>query len=238
MPFLAQAAFGFLFLFALLGPAHAQRASDAAMIAGFNSVVFSSEITGPLSDGTYLKKFTSPVRFRIEHTSRIDRRAAVRRFVAQVDAAVDGLETTFVDEGQRADFIVHIVDRARYQEVGRRVYGNPFMAVPGNCIVRANYSRQGLRRSDAIIVSDEGEPMFRRCMVEEILQGLGPLNDNADAPESVFNDTSQLTEFTRYDRLILNMLYDERLVPGMREADAAPLLPAILRDARRRLARR
>ena len=110
------------------------------------------------------------------------------------------------------------------------------MDVPGNCIVRANFSPRGLRRSDAIIVADEGDARFRRCMVEEILQGLGPLNDNAAATESVFNDTSRLIDFTPYDQLIMNMLYHPRLSPGMREADVAPLLPAVLDDARRRLA--
>ncbi|MFD2236792.1 DUF2927 domain-containing protein [Aureimonas populi] len=219
----------------LTAQAHAREKlpDDVAMIEGFNRVVFTAEISGPFSDSGYLKKFTRPVRFRVEQGAAIDRRAAVEAFVAEIGGSVAGLRTRMAGPAERADFTVHVVDRAQYQSIGRRIYSNPFMRVPGHCIVRANFSEKGIIRSDAIIVSDEGEPRFRRCLVEEVLQGLGPLADNPDAMQSVFNDRSRATTFTRYDRLMLNMLYDPRLKPGMRKGDAAPFLPAVLRDARR-----
>ncbi|RZK93344.1 MAG: DUF2927 domain-containing protein [Methylobacterium sp.] len=105
----------------------------------------------------------------------------------------------------------------------------------GSCLVHADYGRAGIVRADALIVSDDGEPAFRRCLVEEVLQGLGPLDDFDGAPDSVFNDTSTVTRFGRYDRIMLNMLYDERLTPGMSAAAARPLLPAIAETVRRRV---
>lgn len=228
-------AFILLILFAPPVGARERLPDDAAMISGFNRVVFTAEITGPASDAGYLKRYAGPVLFRIQNHAASDRRAAVEAFVAEIDRGIAGLSARMAREGERARFVVHVVDRAQYQRVGRRVYGNPFMRVPGHCIVRASFSRAGIRHSDAILVSDEGEPRFRRCMIEEILQGLGPLDDNPDAPQSVFNDRSTVTRFTPYDRVILNMLYDPRLAPGMRRGQAAPLLPAILRDARRRV---
>jgi hypothetical protein len=101
--------------------------------------------------------------------------------------------------------------------------------------VRVISSQNGIRRSDAVIVSDEGEFLFRRCLVEEILQGLGPVNDNASLKSSVFNDTSKHSRFTKHDRYILNMLYDERIKAGMNKDEVAKVLPAVIRDARRRV---
>ncbi|UHD47753.1 DUF2927 domain-containing protein [Aureimonas altamirensis] len=63
--------------------------------------------------------------------------------------------------------------------------------------------------------------------------GLGPLDDNPDAPSSVFNDTSTHTVLTRYDRIMMTMLYDPRLRPGTSLNAARPLLPTLARDARR-----
>ncbi len=229
-------ALAFMSLGLLAAPAAAQRLpGDAAIIDGFEAVVFGAEITGPLSDSTYLKKFAGPVHYRIENLAATDRRASVRAFMRQIGRQIGGLETVEARGGEAANFVIHVVDRREYARVGREVYRNPFLRVPGNCVVRATYARAGITRSDAIVVSDEGDALFRRCLIEEVLQGLGPLNDNADAPDSVFNDTSKLTSFGPYDRVLMNMLYDARLAPGMSQAEAAPLLPAILRDARRRV---
>lgn len=211
--------------------------SPTAVIRGFEKVVFGAEYTGAFSDSSYVKKFTGPARVVVENRAATDRSAAVRAFVRQVGRSIQGLDIAMAGRGDAGNFTVHVVDRKSYAETVRRIYGNPFMETPGNCIVRTLYGRDGITRSDAVLVSDEGDALFRRCLVEELLQGLGPLNDNSEAPDSVFNDTSRLTSFTPYDRLILNMLYDARLRPGLSQREAAPLLPAIQRDARRRLPR-
>jgi len=227
-----------LALVATSGPASGSPLPPAAaMIEGFRRVVFGAEYTGAFSDSSYLKKFAVPVRVVIDQRSALDRRQAVRAFLRQMGRSIRGLDIALAGPGEAGNFTVHVVDRASYAETVRRIYGNPLGPAPGNCIVRASYGRAGITRSDAVIVSDEGDALFRRCLVEELLQGLGPLNDNADAPDSVFNDTSRLTSFGAYDQLILNMLYDARLPPGISQAEAMPLLPAIQRDARRRLPR-
>ena len=92
--------------------------------------------------------------------------------------------------------------------MAREVYGRPTSTfAPGKCLVRVVSTSAGISRSDAVIVADEGEFLFHRCMVEEILQGLGPVNDDRSLGESVFNDMSRHATFTDFDRHILNMLY-------------------------------
>ena len=86
--------------------------------------------------------------------------------------------------------------------------------------------------TDVVIVSDEGEFLFRRCLIEEVLQGLGPLNDSPDLGDSVFNDSSHHADFTAHDRLILNMLYDPRIQAGMTFEETEALLPFLLPEIR------
>jgi hypothetical protein len=102
-------------------------------------------------------------------------------------------------------------------------------------MVRSIFSRAGISRSDAVIVSDEGESLFRRCMTEEILQGLGPLNDNRSLKLSMFNDASQFTNFRRFDRYILNMLYDRKVKNGASKIAVQRVLPSVYWRARRRI---
>jgi hypothetical protein len=51
----------------------------------------------------------------------------------------------------------------------------------------------------------------------------------------VFNDSSRHSRFTVFDQIILNMLYDPRIKPGMSMQQTRPILPLVARDARRRV---
>ena len=60
---------------------------------------------------------------------------------------------------------------------------------------------------------------------------MGLPNDSPEARPSLFNDSLEFAFLTEHDEILLRMLYDPRLRPGMSIAEAGPLLPAIARDA-------
>ncbi|HMB47977.1 MAG TPA: DUF2927 domain-containing protein [Afifellaceae bacterium] len=216
--------------------AQAVRFSDEQLINSFNSTVFGAEYSSWGLHTRIVKKFAKPVRVYIDNRSRLDRRRAVRKFVRSLPRSIKGIRITIVDDPDDANYVIYVVDRNAYKDVVRNeVYRRRTMNVPGRCLVRVISSPSGIRRSDAVIVSDEGEFLFRRCLVEEVLQGLGPVNDNKSLTYSVFNDTSKHDRFTRHDRYILNMLYDKRIKPGMSLNEVSKILPAVIRDARRRV---
>ena len=62
-------------------------------------------------------------------------------------------------------------------------------------------------------------------------QAMGLPNDSPDARPSLFNDSLEFAFLTDHDEILLRMLYDPRLRPGMTAAEVRPLLPAIARDA-------
>lgn len=207
--------------------------SDAALRNGFFRTVFGLEYAEGTQGASVVKKFVGPVRVYLDHRSRVDRRGEVVRFVRAVNRGVRGLDIRVVDSPLEANFTVYIVDRVNYAQVIQDdVYNSSRATVRGRCMVRVLTGNEGITRAQAVIVSDEGDFLFSRCMVEEILQGLGPLNDDPTLSASVFNDTSLHTRFMLHDRYILNMLYHPQLLPGMDRQNADALMPRILADVR------
>ncbi len=218
----------------LTAPA-ARAASDAEIIRGFNLTVFGAEYSPFGLQSNYVRKFNGTVRFYIDNRAKRNRTGEIRAFIQSLNGLVGGLSTQVVSSPQRANFIVYVVDRKDYVATVRSdVYGRSTASTPGKCLVRSVFSTSGIKRSDAVVVSDEGEALFNRCKTEEILQGLGPLNEHPSLTESMFNDRTRHTSFTRFDRLILNMLYDRRIKNGDTLQSVQELLPAVLRDAKRR----
>jgi hypothetical protein len=83
-----------------------------------------------------------------------------------------------------------------------------------------------------VLIRAEHPPLTRlSCVHEEMSQAMGLPNDSPDARPSLFNDSLEFALLTEHDAILLRMLYDPRLEPGMSAAEARPLLPAIAEDA-------
>jgi hypothetical protein len=81
------------------------------------------------------------------------------------------------------------------------------------------------------VIRAEHPPLLRRsCFHEEIAQGLGLANDSPAARPSIFNDDEEFALLTAQDALMLAVLYDPRLQPGMTAAEAQPIVRAIAED--------
>ncbi|MEZ5841224.1 MAG: DUF2927 domain-containing protein [Hyphomicrobiales bacterium] len=235
---LAAAILGFLPALAGALPASAEpkHYGDRELMSGFEKTVFGLEYKSTNGGEFYVKKFTGPVRVFIDRRSRLDRTRAVRGFIGEARSRIHGLDIAVTKKAGEANFRIFVVDRADYDKVVRaEVFGDRGASSVGACMVRVRSDRRGIRNATAVIVSDEGEFLFRRCLIEETLQGLGPLNDDASLAHSVFNDRSRASRFTRHDRFILNMLYHPGIRPGMSKSEALAVLPEVVGDVRRRL---
>ncbi len=70
------------------------------------------------------------------------------------------------------------------------------------------------------IIRDEHPSLLRRsCVHEEVAQGLGLPNDSPSARPTIFNDDEEFALLTPHDELLLRMLYDRRLQPGLRPGE-------------------
>ena len=81
----------------------------------------------------------------------------------------------------------------------------------------------------AIIRAELPDRLRTACYHEELAQGLGLANDSDLARPSIFRDDDEFGRLTTKDELLLGILYDPRLAPGMTESDAAPLVRQIAR---------
>lgn len=82
----------------------------------------------------------------------------------------------------------------------------------------------------AIVRAENPDLLRLSCIHEELAQGMGLSNDSPDARPSIFNDDDEFALLTRHDELLLKMLYDPRLEPGMSAAEAAPITRIIARE--------
>jgi hypothetical protein len=92
-----------------------------------------------------------------------------------------------------------------------------------------------IRRAEAIMPVDTGDFSFYDCAYEELLQGLGVINDDNSVPWTMFNDDVQMGFFDVYDQYLVNILYDPRVRPGMTKDEVDKLLPDVLQTVRARL---
>ena len=86
--------------------------------------------------------------------------------------------------------------------------------------------------SEAVaIIRAELPPRLRSsCIHEELAQGMGLANDSPIARPSIFNDDEEFALLTQHDALLLKMLYDTRLTPGMTAETARPVVSQIARE--------
>ena len=216
--------------------AQAQRLSVDAVADGFRKTVFGVEYGGPFGlRAPYMRRFERPVDVYVRSTARKrGRRARVVSFLRYLDSTVGPLRIRITNDPAAADLAVYVVDRKDYATTVRNdVFRSRFTPVRGRCVVRSQFTRDGISRSSAVIVSDEGEALFRRCMAEEIMQALGPLRDDPSLGRSMFNDRTRFTAPQRFDLLILRVLYDPRLQSGMTQDEVEPLLRPLVRRAMR-----
>ena len=85
-------------------------------------------------------------------------------------------------------------------------------------------------RAVALIRAEHPDLVRLSCIHEELAQGLGLPNDSPEARPSIFNDDDEFALLTNHDELLLNMLYDPRLTPGMTAAEARPITRIIARE--------
>lgn len=210
--------------------------TDGEIVEGFLKTAFGAEyhLAGRVDR---IRKFASPVRVFAEGT-RADRKAQVAKVVADIAAHVRHLDIAMAGTGEDANVLVHLVrDRDLYRTI-TSLYGKERereirKSLDPQCLsgFRKNDNFE-IEQSDVILTVDRGDFVFFDCAYEELLQSLGPINDTATVPWTMFNDNVSMGFFDVYDQYILNLLYDPRIRAGMTVQEVQAVLPEVLLDVR------
>lgn len=189
-----------------------------------------------------IKKWTSPVRISVEFGASVDadRRATDTREVtnyARRLARVTGhpisvsqsnanFHVLFMGEDDSAHIKPRI--RALVPEISAAslaIFDNLPRGI--HCLVLAFSGSQGgydYARAVALIRDEHPDLLRRSCIHEEVAQGLGLGNDSPEARPSIFNDDDEFALLTTHDEMLLKILYDPRLKPGMTAAQVRPVV--------------
>jgi hypothetical protein len=207
--------------------------SDTEIMNGFFKIAFGAELQ-MTSRTDRVRKYEAPVRVYVDDRSKPDRRAEVAAVVADIRARVKDLDIEITADRNLANVKVTLVrDRDLTRTIrsfyGRQRAGQIQRSLNPQCLsgFRKDESYR-IIASDVIIVADAGDFVFHDCAYEELLQALGPINDDASVPWTMFNDDVQMGFFDIYDQYLLNILYDLRVRPGMTANEVRAVLPEVL----------
>lgn len=216
----------------------AQRLSftDAEISDGFFKTAFGAEMQ--LAGRTdRIRKYEWPVRIAAEGHAQPNRAAQVAAIVADIRAHIANLDISVMTKPTSANVVVRLV---RNQDIGRtiRTYfgkkaGQIENKLDPQCL--SGYRKDAkyrIEHSDVILPADAGDFIFYDCAYEEILQSLGPINDDPTVPWTMFNDNVHAGFFDVYDQYLLNILYDPRVRAGMTAKEVQSLLPQIMPTVR------
>ncbi|MDP1867104.1 DUF2927 domain-containing protein [Bradyrhizobium sp.] len=210
--------------------------TDSDIIDGFLKIAFGAEyhLAGRVDR---IRKYQTPVRVFADG-NRTDRKAQLTKIVADIAKRVRHLDIAMAGTNDDANVLVKLV---RDRDLGRTIvqfYGSERAreirgSLDPQCLsgFRKNEKFE-IEHSDVILTVDNGDFIFLDCAYEELLQSLGPINDTASVPWTMFNDNVSLGFFGIYDQYLLNLLYDPRIKAGMTVAEVKEVLPAVLADVR------
>ncbi|MGJ8586611.1 MAG: DUF2927 domain-containing protein [Yoonia sp.] len=224
-----------------------QLARNFVRIALFNEYRDDSDFQTPQATISKLRRWTGPIRMSVEFGNTVplaqrDRDiASVSAYAARL-SRVTGVPIEITD--QNPNFRVLFLG-----EDDRRAYGprlraliptiseatvRTFVNLPRDqlCVVIGTFApgRSNYTKAVAMIRAEHPSLMRSACIHEELAQGMGLANDSPQARPSIFNDDEEFALLTTHDELLLRMLYDPRLAPGMAAAQAAPIARVIARE--------
>lgn len=210
--------------------------TDSEIVDGFLKTAFGAEyhLAGRVDR---IRKFDGPVRVYAE-SDRADRKMQLVKVVADIGARVQHLDIAMTETNEAANVRVKLVrDRDLFRTIssfyGAEKAREIRTSLDPQCLsgFRKNDNFE-IEHSDVILTVDNGDFTFLDCAYEELLQSLGPINDTASVPWTMFNDNVSMGYFDVYDQYILNLLYDPRIKAGMTVAEVKAVLPAVLTDVR------
>lgn len=223
----------------------------ADMLArNFEQIVFYNEYANDLSGlgrQSPLRRWEGPVRLdlvfgeAITRAQRMRDTETVRGYAARLEA-VSGHPVSMLGTPNFLVVIADEDDRAAALDVAAsRLSGidpsslDPLRVLPRDtyCAVAAYATGSApytYTRAVALIRTENPGLLRLSCFHEELAQGLGLANDSPEARPSIFNDDDEFALLTRHDELLLRMLYDPRLRPGMTAEEARPIVRILARE--------
>ena len=184
----------------------------------FNEVCLSAEFINS-GNPSYLQRWNAPITYRIYGDPTAED-------LAQIEAFSGWLNTLFgfpgiyeAGEGEYVNLRIHFCD----QETLTDLMGDNFYGVDG--AVTFWYEEDVIYDAIICIRTDLDQYLRNSVILEELYNGLGPVQDTSLRPDSIiYSDFSEPQELTEMDELILKLLYHPDLRCGMSAAECEAVI--------------
>jgi hypothetical protein len=226
--------------------------TDTDLMRNFERIAFFDEyapgagLRSSSGEAGGLRKWTQPVRYGIEFGASVpeaqrmadrglvegyaERLARATRHRIALVSRAPNFHILVMSEDDRAEGLARV--RALAPEIDATTLG-VFRDMPRSihCLVVAFSAKGNPHAYDLAIawVRAEHPPLMREaCFHEEMAQGLGLADDSPRARPSIFNDDEEFALLTTHDEMLLRLLYQPDLTPGMMPDEARPILRRLL----------
>ncbi|MEM6662853.1 MAG: DUF2927 domain-containing protein [Pseudomonadota bacterium] len=187
-----------------------------------------------------LKRWSGTIRYKLVGDGVVEEDADVLAALTERLSRLTGL--TFAPAADEHDLLISIATPRGRAEVSmlldymgqaeyRRRYDlwrQSFGWICGAVMSESDQNTGQLVYAHVFLRDELRGDMRRACLHEEVAQALGLTNDSNYARPSIFNDDQEFALLTRHDEILLSVLYDDRLVPGMQKDDAMPIVRRII----------
>lgn len=207
-------------------PALSAMPAPSLLARQFSTIAFSAEFGGAHRRGRIVK-WVSPIRVRVRGFNSVRYLEEVRQQLQEL-RTLTGLPIELVNWSNAAlpanldiNFVVQQNNRGRFDPTA-----------PCRTLFR---DRGFVIRRVEIFIAPDNPAQRRHCIAEELTQAMGLANDSTLIPNSIFSDASRQPILTPWDRLMVRILYDPKIRPGMRQRDAMPIVHRIIAQQLARL---
>lgn len=181
-----------------------------------------------------VRKWLQPVKVWLEHhTEQPERQTLLTRYHLQHLAKITGHPISFARSREEANFIVVFSHLQLWRNDIALVSGNLMIKPPPDaaCMFGIDLDdKKAIKKAWVVIPVDFAQEhrQLLSCIVEETTQAMGLPNDSDQVYPSIFNDHTPESLLTGLDALLLKMLYQPAIKPGMRAVQVRPILSNIL----------
>lgn len=188
------------------------------VITYFNEVCLDAEFVNS-GDASLLQKWTEPIRYVLHGDYTEQDVATLSSFVAWLNTIEGFPGIAEATEEEIANLHIHICGQAEMTDL----MGSQFIGMDG----AVTFWYMDNEIYDAIICcrSDIDQTVRNSVILEELYNGLGPVQDTALRPDSIiYAEFSQPQSLTEMDELILKLLYHPQLLCGMDAAECEAVI--------------
>lgn len=181
----------------------------ADVITCFNEVCLSAEFVNG-GDPSYLQRWNAPITYQVLGEPTAEDLAKIEEFSGWLNTLFGFPGIYEAGENEYANLRIHFCD----QQTMINLMGDNFSSMDGG--VTFWYDNDVIYDAIICIRTDLNQHLRNSVILEEIYNGLGPIQDTDLRPDSIiYSVFSEPQELTEIDQLILKLLYHPEMKCGM-----------------------